>query len=101
VADVFPAWSPNGSKIAFSRSVSPAYRQIYIMNADGSNQIPLTSIESFSWAPAWSPDGTRIAFTRSSPATDSVYSEIYVMKADGSNQTELTKRSVRTVNCWP
>lgn len=105
--DLFPAWSPDGSKIAFSRLVNaneaPSHNrfQIYVMNSDGSNQMRLTNtVEGGNSCPNWSPDGTRIAFTRGGSATDSVYSEIYVMNADGSNQMKLTTSPESTVNYW-
>ncbi|HEX6849616.1 MAG TPA: DPP IV N-terminal domain-containing protein [Chitinophagaceae bacterium] len=51
-----PAWSPDGTLIAFIRNSN-----LYIMNADGSDpeQKTFTNLAS---NPAWSPDGTRIAF---------------------------------------
>jgi TolB protein len=56
-----PAWSPDGTKVAFARWRDP--RGIYVIDEDGSNEILL-----FGWsqakAPAWSPDGSRIVFTR-------------------------------------
>jgi hypothetical protein len=51
-----PAWSPDGTKIAFERDYngSISTTDIYVMNADGSNQISLTSTGDNS-APAWQP----------------------------------------------
>lgn len=82
-----PAWSPDGSKIAFASSATN-YLQIYVMDADGSNPIPLTSNPPYGdEAPAWSPDGSRIAFMHyGAPGT----SEIYAMNADGSDPVRLT-----------
>jgi Tol biopolymer transport system component len=74
-------------RIAFS-SNRDGNTQIYVMDADGSNQTRLTSNSDIDWAPAWSPDGSKIAFT-STPGRDGKW-EIYVMDADGSNQTRLT-----------
>ena len=56
-----PAWSPDGTRIAFVRYQGGA-NQIYVMNADGSNVVRRT-YGSWSDSPAWSPDGTRIAFS--------------------------------------
>lgn len=38
-------------------------KEVWIMDADGANQRPLTALRSISLTPRWSPDGTRIAFT--------------------------------------
>jgi Tol biopolymer transport system component len=72
-------------KIVFSSAVE-ANMEIYVMNADGSQQQRLTNAVGFDSYPAWSPDGEKIAFMSE---RDGNY-EIYVMDADGSNQTNLT-----------
>jgi hypothetical protein len=85
--DADPAWSPDGSTIAFATSRDGAFR-IYLMNADGSNQRPLTSTNAPARQPTWAPDGQKIAFVGTAPDGDS---EIYVMNADGSNVVRLTQ----------
>jgi Tol biopolymer transport system component len=82
--DLLPAWSPDGSKIAFERD-----GYIYTMNADGTNPTQRTNSGS-SESPAWSPDGTKIAFDTNRDGTD----EIYTINADGSNPTRLTNNTV-------
>lgn len=57
VADTEPAFSPNGTRIAFTRS-----NDIWVMNADGSGQVAVTGLEGPDSAPAWSPDGTQIVY---------------------------------------
>ncbi|MQF48280.1 hypothetical protein FIM08_00005 [SAR202 cluster bacterium AC-647-N09_OGT_505m] len=47
-----PAWSPDGSKIAFS-SQRDGHPEIYVMNADGTGQTRLT-YSNKSYTPAWS-----------------------------------------------
>ncbi|MFQ5528073.1 MAG: hypothetical protein ACE5GX_17685 [Thermoanaerobaculia bacterium] len=83
--DCCPAWSPDGSEIAFVSS-RDGPQQIFLMNADGTNQENLTQSTFFEDFPAWSPDGTQISFTSFRDGNR----EIYVMDADGSNQTRLT-----------
>ena len=56
--DAAPAWSPDGSRIAFSRSGGTA-PGVYVMNADGSNAFRLTS---YGGEADWSPDGGSIVF---------------------------------------
>ena len=73
-------------KIAFT-SLRDGNEEIYVMNADGSDQTRLTYNPPYgNGCPCFSPDGTKIAFASK---RDGDY-EIYVMNADGSNQTRLT-----------
>lgn len=78
--DADPAWSPDGSRIAFV-SGRDGNEEIYVMNADGSGQQRLTADPAADRAPAWTPDG-RIVFTRDALEGGSI---IHVMSADGSN----------------
>jgi hypothetical protein len=84
-SDEDPAWSPDGSKIAFATNRDGIFR-IYVMNADGSNQRALTTDGVIAQQPTWSPDGEKIAFVGSAGGD----AEIYVMKADGTNVVRLT-----------
>ncbi len=84
-ADDSPAWSPDGSKLAF-RSYRDGNSEIYVMNADGTGQTRLTTDPSDDEQPVWSPNGSRIAFV----SRRSGGSEIWVMNADGSGQTRLS-----------
>ena len=78
-----PAWSPDGTKIAFSRFEGRWY-QIYVMNADGTDPVQITHGDNNASDAAWSPDGRRIAFTRCSAGS----CDIYVMNADGGGGEE-------------
>jgi len=78
-----PAWSPDGSTIAFASKRSGNF-DLYAMSADGSGTRRLTSTKEDDTQPAWSPDGDRIAFARGAP------SRIFVMNADGSNAHRVT-----------
>lgn len=59
--DEEPAWSTDGSRIAFSRRRGDSW-DIYIMDADGSNLVQRTNGQ-INRSPAWSPDGEWIALT--------------------------------------
>ncbi len=82
-----PAWSPDGSRIAFASHRGPPGEEIYVMNADGSDQTRLTSFPGAAQDPAWSPDGSRIAFVG---WPNGIRPEIYVMDADGTGVRQLT-----------
>jgi Tol biopolymer transport system component len=78
---VEPAWSPDGSKIAFASRRAGTF-DIYVMNADGTQTERLTSGKSIDNHPSYSPGGDLIAFVRDS--------DIYVMNADGTGQRAVT-----------
>ena len=59
-SSVRPAWSPDGSRIAFQTSVSNAYR-VYTMAADGSDRQQITQDQADDRHPAWSRDGSMLA----------------------------------------
>jgi TolB protein len=82
-----PAWSPAGTRIAFSGKPIGGDAEIYVMNSDGSDRRRLTDIPGAAhWPPTWSADGERIAFTCEGTEGNP---EIYVMNSDGSGLTRL------------
>jgi Tol biopolymer transport system component len=92
--DMDPAWSPDGTKIAFASNRGGTNFDLYVMNADGSGVTKITDSPFDDTDPAWSPDGSRIVFVsaRSQNAGDIGDSpnEIWVMNADGSSPKRLT-----------
>ena len=83
-----PKCSPDGSRIAFI-STRDGNREIYVMNADGTNQQRVTSSSQVEGDIAWSPDGTDLAFARWVEGRSQV-SDIYLIRTDGSNERRLT-----------
>jgi Tol biopolymer transport system component len=100
--DISPAWSPDGSKIAFaSNRDDPNLADfndiygIYVMNADGTGLTRVSyDVNMRRTDPTWSPDGTKIAFTNvdySDPVDfPAPWTDVWVMNADGSGAANLT-----------
>jgi TolB protein len=93
--DFLPAWSPDGSKIAFVRNEGRIETgwEIFIMDADGGNQVNLTKNPDLAAAPEWSPDGTRLLFESDRDFDvnpEELGFEIFAMKADGTGIVNLT-----------
>ena len=84
-------WPKNALASNTGRIVFTSFRdgnfEIYVMDADGGNQVNLTDHPSYDGQPDWSPDGAKIAFVST---RDDAGSQIYVMDADGKNPIRLT-----------
>jgi tol-pal system beta propeller repeat protein TolB len=83
--DIDPSWSPDGSMISFASSRAGA-RQLFVMNADGTNIRQVTNLNNMGGRNTWSPDGTKLAFYRG-PQGDR---NIYVINVDGTGLERLT-----------
>jgi TolB protein len=85
-------WSPDGTSIVFTSDRDDGNPEIYVMDADGSDQARLTNTPDFAESyPRWSPDGGQIAFVKSGPYGPDTTTRIFVMNDDGSNVRRLTR----------
>jgi Tol biopolymer transport system component len=83
-----PTWSPDGRRIAYTRSEASSVAppaSVNVVGADGSGRRDLTP-GAMSVQPDWSPDGRRIAFMS---VVDVETGKISVMDADGSGARQL------------
>ena len=81
-----PAWSPDGSRLAFVSRRS-GDEEIYVALANGTGVRRLTRSPGPDLSPAWSSDGRRLAWSRNA--------EIWAMRADGSLRRRLVAKAKR------
>jgi Tol biopolymer transport system component len=82
-----PSWSPDGSRIAYSHFTNDGGdRDIFVVNADGTNIVRITNTPEFEDFPDWSPDGLEIAYTSHKDGNGNIYK----INQDGNLPTRLT-----------
>jgi TolB protein len=94
LSDYSPAWSPDGTQIAFASDRDPdsGGNDIYVIDVASGEVTRLTRGGGIDEYPTWSPDGSRMAYACSHgilPEGTADF-EICVMGADGANQQQLT-----------
>ena len=84
--DAKPAWSPTSARIAFTRTRSFGYNDVWVIGANGKGLRRLLHDESESdHNPSCSPDGKQIAFASDVTGTDA----IFVMSSNGTGVRKL------------
>lgn len=84
--NIYPSWSPDGSKIAFERKEGNS-SNIYVINVNGTGEMKLAEGHS----PTWTPDGSRVFFFNKDPK--SVSNILYSVKIDGTDLKPVTTTS--------
>lgn len=85
---ISPAWSPDGSKIAYV-SFEKKKPIIFVQSLTTGQRLTLANFKGNNSAPSWSPDGRKLAIV----LTHSANSQIYTINADGTGLKQLTKSS--------
>ncbi|MBN1313803.1 MAG: serine/threonine-protein kinase [Anaerolineae bacterium] len=89
--DIGPAWSPDGTHIAFASDRDGDY-DIYTMEADGQYLRQLTFYDTEDLSPSWSPDGQQIVYHVKDD-------HLYIISAAGGVPRQLTDNS--GIDQWP
>jgi TolB protein len=104
-----PWWSPDGSKIAYrayhptdpaelkdyqdllqQHIVRPNKMELWVMNADGSDQHQVTHLGGANFGPSWTHDGKRLIFSSNYKNPRSGNFDLYIVDLDGGHLQQVT-----------
>ena len=93
---VYRAWHPTDTALTSyqallkQRLVRPTRMEIWVMNADGSNQHQITQLGGANFAPYFTPDGTKIIFSSNYKNPRTRDFNLYLINLDGSGMEQVT-----------
>jgi Tol biopolymer transport system component len=89
-----PAWSPDGTHIAFVRG-----KHLFVANTDGTGSVQITDGPADDQSPSWSPDGKDLVFCSAHGEEELVQANLFVVHADGTGMVQLTEGD--RISCHP
>lgn len=106
-----PWWSPDGKKIVYrahhtrdsadradydkllaQHMVRPSRVELFVMNADGSDQRQITRLGGANFGPSWTTDGRRIIFSSNHKSPRSGNFDLFLVNLDGTGLEQITFR---------
>lgn len=87
-----PAWSPDGSMIAFQSKRDGGEHQVFVMDINGNNKRRISDGNGFAGQPAWSPDSKSVVYVAGERADPTVPKDLYVAPAAGGEPKKVLSR---------
>lgn len=104
-----PWWSPDGTQIVYrayhptdpaelkeyqdlleQRMIRPNKMELFVMNADGSDQRQVTKLGGANFGPNWTPDGKQLVFSSNYKDPRSGNFDLYLVNLDGTGLEQIT-----------
>ena len=110
--DFHAQWSPDGSRIAFTRSSQTVGNEVYVIDADGSEELRITTDAGYgevihvgNTQPSWSADGTKLLYTKGVTTWEGQEvvdeaSDLWTVNVNGTGHVPLTTNGDAGPGAW-